>query len=135
MLWKTFLLLKSELLFYFELYFSCLEYDRSSGNIVCEHLLPTVLKLGVTRQVFNLFQDLWNRFPYLGVGGAKLFGAKAAQTGRGLAPAETYLVSILEEFCGILEANWKQIETGVNITVIVYGGFFDSLLFYLAPQC
>ena len=70
--------------------FSCLEYDRSNGNIVCEHLLLTIKKLGVTRQVFNLFQGLWNRFPYFGVGGAQSFGAKTAQTERGLAPAETY---------------------------------------------
>ena len=88
-----------------------------------------MLTTGVTRQVFNLFQGLWNRFPYLGVGGAKSFGAKAAQTGRGLGPAETYLVSILEEFFGILEANWKQIKTGVNIAVIVCGGFFKCYFF------
>ena len=37
----------------------------------------------LTRQVYNLFQDLLNRFPYfegLGVG-AKSIGAKAAQAG------------------------------------------------------
>ena len=38
-------------------------------------------------------------------------------------------MSILEEFCGILEANLKQIKTGVNIAVIVYGGVFKCYFF------
>ena len=57
-----------------------------------------------TRQVYNLFQDLWNRFPYSeGWGmGEKSLGVKVGQTGTrhtglvvSLGLLEIHLVSIL----------------------------------------
>ena len=42
--------------------YQCVACGFKSAILNCVKLVDSI----ITRQVYNLFQDLWNRFPYLG---------------------------------------------------------------------
>ena len=68
-------------------------------------------------QVYNLFQDLWNRSIILGVGVARPHwcqGCADRQADRmrgALGPAWNPFVNILEAFCEISEATWLHFRS------------------------
>ena len=68
-----------------------------------------------TRQVYNLFQDLWNRFPYFGdwLVGAKSLCVKAIKTERQTQKDALYYADINTLLCPS-KNNSKQIELTVH---------------------